>query len=178
MSVGILSVGSASYGTRKATGPINTVAFSRNTWTAPANPTCARLDSIHAALDTEGIMAEKFIVCIVQTAEMTGVAMVKDEVSQQWNVRGFQSVGEGLSYFETAYNRNHMRGFEGSMSALINGISFRPSIVTLSMPELKAIVEEKRVHHIRNCSGRMSLLPLVKEKSDPIWEAGNKPHLI
>lgn len=44
-------------------------------------------------------------------------------------VIGFDSLRRGLDYFERAYNDNHSRGYEKSMSACLNFIAFQPKVV-------------------------------------------------
>jgi hypothetical protein len=63
------------------------------------------------------------------------------------------------------------------MSACINAISFRPSILKLSIEEIKQHLDgDAHAVTIRNVSGSMTLLPL--KDVDQLWESGRKPQLI
>lgn len=115
-------------------------------------------------------------VCIVKAGDVSGVMLLKDETG--YNVHGFKSEAEGLRYFEDSYNRAHSRGYEASMSACINSITFQPSIVPLSLEEITANASEMKAVTVHNVSGRMTLLPLVAEAADRFWESGSKPRLI
>jgi|ERR1700739_29243 len=123
---------------------------------------------------------EDAYVCIVQTSEVTGVLLTltgKTEESKTYMIQGFETLKEGLRYFEDSYNRAHGRGYEASMSACINGIFFRPSILKLSIPDLKKHLEEGvKPVTVRNISGSMTLLPMVDATA--LWESGSKPRLI
>lgn len=123
---------------------------------------------------------EKQYVCLVKADGVTGLLMtrVTEGGKDIWNIHGFESKMDGIRYFEDAYNRNHGRSYEASMSALINAISFRPSILQLSIPEIERMMPEKAVVTVRNVSGRMTLLPLDPEKANSFWDAGVKPDLI
>jgi len=120
-------------------------------------------------------MADAYV-CLVQTGDMTGLMMTKTPEGP-YNIQGFESLGDGLRYFEDAYNRAHGRSYEASMSACINAISFRPSILRLSIDTIKEhLAEGTGVITVRNVSGSMSLLPLVD--AEQLWESGEKPKLI
>jgi hypothetical protein len=115
-------------------------------------------------------------ICLVQAENITGVMMTKTPEGP-YNIQGFTSLQEGLRYFEDSYNRAHGRSYEASMSACINAISFRPSILQMSIEEIKAkLADGAKVVQIRNVSGSMVLLPLAD--AEQLWESGAKPQLI
>lgn len=115
-------------------------------------------------------------VCIVKAGGTIGVMMtVENKVA---SIHGFHSRLDGLRYFEDGYNSNHARSYEASMSACINGISFRPSVLKLSLDEISALAPELRIVKVRNNSGSMTLLPLDPAKAEVLWESGDKPKLI
>lgn len=119
---------------------------------------------------------DNFYVCLVQADGVTGLMLTKTPEGP-YNIQGFESMGAGLRYFEDAYNRAHSRSYEASMSACINAISFRPSILKLSLEEIKQHLDgEGSAVHIRNVSGSMTILPL--KDADQLWESGEKPQLI
>lgn len=113
-------------------------------------------------------------VCIVKTHEVIGLMLFQD--GDGWTIRGFDSLGDGLRFFEAAYNANHFRGYEASMSALINGITFQPSIVKLTLAEIEPLVQDRVRTTVRNASGVVHLLPLVPEAAT-LWETGSRPKL-
>lgn len=115
-------------------------------------------------------------VCIVKTSQAIGLMMtVENRVA---TIHGFHTPMEGLRYFEDGYNSNHGRSYEASMSACINGITFRPSILKLSLDEIRALAPAMSVVKVRNSSGGMVILPLDAEKAEALWETGSKPKLI
>jgi len=116
-------------------------------------------------------------VCLVQAQGITGLMLTKAHGQQRYSIHGFETLAEGLHYFEDSYNRAHRRSYEASMSACINAISFRPSILRLSIEEIQQYLEgEPRGVHVRNVSGGMMLLPL--KDAEQLWESGVKPGLI
>jgi hypothetical protein len=100
--------------------------------------------------------------CIIKADKHIGLMMVRSQDVGVWNVQGFHSESEGLRYFESSYNRNHGRSYEASMSALLNGITFQPSIVSLPLEDV---------------SGSMNLV-MLKPEADKLWQQGKKPSLI
>ena len=121
-------------------------------------------------------MADAPYVCLVQADGITGLMLTKTPEGP-YNIHGFESMGDGLRYFEDSYNRAHGRSYEASMSACINAISFRPSILKLSIEEIKQHLDgDAHAVTIRNVSGSMTLLPL--KDVDQLWESGRKPQLI
>jgi hypothetical protein len=120
-------------------------------------------------------------VCLVQADGITGLMLTKTGDApggeKIYSIHGFESLGDGLRYFEDSYNRAHGRSYEASMSACINAISFRPSILKLSIEAIKEhLAEGATAAHIRNVSGSMVLLPL--KDAEQLWESGEKPRLI
>jgi hypothetical protein len=114
--------------------------------------------------------------CCIIKADI-GLMMVRSQDVGVWNVQGFHSESEGLRYFESSYNRNHGRSYEASMSALLNGITFQPSIVSLPLEDIEPLFIEKRVTTVRNVSGSMNLV-MLKPEADKLWQQGKKPSLI
>lgn len=113
--------------------------------------------------------------CIVKTGDHIGLLLVKDE--GLWQVQGFKSEMDGIRYFEDSYNRFHRRGYEASMSALINSITFQPSIVQTPLEEIEPYMIEKRATTVRNVSGSMTII-LLKPEAEKLWAQGAKPNLI
>lgn len=99
-------------------------------------------------------------------------------------VQGFGSLAAATGFFERRYQRAHRQGYESSMSAVIHGISFNPSAVSVKgMAEVKALVkfdEEGKFTTvaIRNVSGFMEGIVCDPEKARIAHEAGTKPRLI
>lgn len=127
-------------------------------------------------------MSELNHVCIVEMSgennkPIFGLLMSLPKGEDTYSIRGFKSEQDGLEYFESAYRRAHQRSYEGSMSACINAIFFRPSIVQLSIPEIHTLIEEQKVVRAHHTSGMIDYVPLIAEKAEPIWEKGSKPAL-
>jgi hypothetical protein len=117
------------------------------------------------------------IICLVKFDDKIFVMADADNQC----IQGFKTIKNGLRFFEDAYNENHARSYEASMSACVNYIYFQPSIVYVkSYDELKKkIVDEKdfKVYDLRCVAGFMvgiSTRPTAKE----YWEKGHKPKLI
>lgn len=126
-------------------------------------------------------MNELTHMCIVEMSgkdnqQVFGLLMTLDE-DKTYSIRGFKSEADGIEYFESAYRRAHLRGYEASMSACLNSIFFRPSIIKLSIPEVESLIEERKIVRAHHVSGMVDYLPLVAEKAEPIWEKGTKPAL-
>lgn len=120
---------------------------------------------------------EKAFVSIVQADRKFYLVASKNE-QDQWAVKGFKTLNEGLQYYEKGYEEFHNRSYESSMSACINWMMFQPAIVELSLEEMHVIVE-KPIHvvFLRNIAGHMNGIPLLPE-AETIWERGRKPELI
>jgi len=121
-------------------------------------------------------MEEKQPMCLVKTGGLIGLMMTRAE--GKYLIHGFESETDGIRYFEDAYNRNHSRSYEASMSACLNRIFFQPSIVRLSIDEVRPIIEGDGVVTAINTSGGMVLLPLLKKQAETLWNSGVKPRLI
>lgn len=105
-------------------------------------------------------------------------------VNDDNSVAAHKSVEEGLKSFEKLYNTNHARSYEGSMSACINWLFFRPAIVGFaSLSALRKDLfagiadEDIRVYSVRNVSGGFLGL-LCGEGADKVWQTAAKPALI
>lgn len=95
-----------------------------------------------------------------------------------WMIHGFQTETDGIRYYEDGYNKAHAISYEGSMSACINYMFFRPSIVNMSLEAIESMVDEQVVHTMRNVAGTCHFLPLIHAVADVRWNAGTKPRLI
>jgi hypothetical protein len=95
-------------------------------------------------------------------------------------VAGWESVEDGIQEYEDNYNRNHIRGYEASMSACINFMFMQPSIIWIDSDEgLHAIVgPEPELQHCSHVSGGFLGLVTLEEVSAPMWGKGAKPRLI
>jgi hypothetical protein len=93
---------------------------------------------------------------------------------------GFESLDNGLLYYENAYNRKHRRSYEGSMSACLNYMFCQASIVKApDMEEIRRLVGDKpKPYNLHHISGSMIGLKLPDEYGKRLWEAGEKPKLI
>lgn len=114
-------------------------------------------------------------VCVVESGEKFGLLAIQDDGS--WVVQGFESETDGLRYFEEAYERAHARGYESSMSACINWLVFQPSILRMSLEQIRDLAAGPRIHNWSSVAGSMRVIPL-KPEAEPLWESGAKPKLI
>ena len=102
---------------------------------------------------------------------------------RKMDIHAFKTEKEALEHFEDGYNDCHKRGYESSMSACINNITFRPSVIEIPTPNeieyLQNNVVGKEPHGftIRNVSGMMYGLSTIPE-AKKLWENGVKPKLI
>lgn len=114
--------------------------------------------------------------CIIETDARYG--LLAAETDGVWHILGFPSEQAGLEYFEKAYERFHSRGYEASMSACLNWLFFKPSIIRATIEELREMVAKQSVSRIGNVSGSVNVIPLKTSLAKPMWESGSKPALI
>lgn len=118
------------------------------------------------------------------TIEVSGkIYLLMDRESKC--VQGFDTVEEGIAYFERGYNESHTRNYESSMSALMNYITFTPSVHEWNHDDLKplfgmkiAVDETFKAYGINNVSGYMMGVLLTGEEAEQFHENGLKPKLI
>ena len=96
------------------------------------------------------------------------------------SITAFRDTEDGTSYYETSYNASHERGYEASMSACINNMTYSPSIIKVSgLEEIRTMVgPEPHLFDLRHVSGYMTGIPIP----DPVvgqeyWDKGVKPRL-
>lgn len=118
----------------------------------------------------------------------------EDQKNGRSSVVAFESKSKAVDHFEAAYNRNHDRGFEASMSACINGITYQPSVVgpinskwkanddagvRRSFNELISVDGKMHLHQLSHVSGYvLAHLCDNQQAVGRLWEAGTKPRLI
>ncbi len=112
--------------------------------------------------------------CIVE-AETKLYIMLNDDNT----IVGYENETAGVRSWEDAYNRSHRRGYEASMSACINAISFRPSIVSAAdIDEIESLLAPDRsVVAVRNVAGGIRGA-CTNVKAKEYWDRGVKPRLI
>jgi hypothetical protein len=100
-------------------------------------------------------------------------------------VNDFETVSRALTYFEKAYNNNHSRGHEASMSALINGITFQPSVHEWDHQDLSPMIDMEIIENgtfhaysLSHVSGGMVGALCTGERALEWHESGLKPRLI
>lgn len=100
--------------------------------------------------------------------------------TNNYDVLGFTSLNKAISYFEDSYNSSHGRGYEASMSACLNYITFQPSIIEVeNFEDIKnniAAQEPKKVQ-LSHVSGFMKAIS-TKDEAIEFWNKGKKPQLI
>lgn len=108
------------------------------------------------------------------------------QLNRDKSVAASASVQEGIASIERSFNRNHMRSFEGSMSACIHGMEFQYAVVPCaSAQDLRRKLldatkpdAELQVVELSAVSGYMVGLVADQDKAAPVWEAAEKPRLI
>lgn len=111
------------------------------------------------------------------------------------SVCAFPSEKAATDHFEAAYNRNHDRGYEASMSACINYMTYQPSVVgpiddswrfvskkparSWAFNELISTNGKMHTHQLSHVSGFvLAHLCDNQELVAELWSAGKKPALI
>ena len=125
--------------------------------------------------------SDRFWVCIIETnADKDGnrYGLLASDDKGKWMIHGFQSERDGLDYFEIPYNKAHRRSYEASMSACVNAIFFRPSILSLTMEEINSMIGKRGVERWGNISGSVNVIPLSLKKARAFHKNGNVPKLI
>jgi hypothetical protein len=95
--------------------------------------------------------------------------------------------GVFVKQVEDMFNEKHRQSYEGSMSALINGISFQ--YVEVELPEdIKQVIamfvpdegttDKFSITRISNVAGSVSGIKLKPEEAKKLIENGKKPRLI
>jgi len=120
-------------------------------------------------------MDEKTYVVLIE-AQGEYYLMASDDNS----IQAFKTETKGIQHFEAGYNDCHRRGYSQSMSALINAITFRPSIIESSSLEFitNHIVDENpKIVKLINVSGHMKGITTRPEAAE-YWKNGTKPKMI
>jgi hypothetical protein len=102
-------------------------------------------------------------------------------------IAAWPTTEKALAFYEQGYARKHMQSYEGSMSACINWMQFQPSVVTLSLEEVRPLVDWKKdektgklcaqVQRVSGLSGGFDGITLLSS-AEAVWEAGAKPKLV
>ena len=124
-------------------------------------------------------MNDKNVMCIIEVSDKGsyryGLLASQDPDRKIWMIHAFESVDQGLWYWEEAYRLAHERG-QGT-SACISFIFTHPSVVELTLQEVEQLVATKSVEEWSNMTDRLIVIPL-KQEAKAVWEAGKKPALI
>jgi NAD/NADP transhydrogenase beta subunit len=99
------------------------------------------------------------------------------------SIMGFETFNKGLEYYEAGYRSSRGLGYEGAMSALINSITFNPSIVQFE--SLEEIVEklfngksEAKLVSVSHVSGFVTAIEIAnQENARTLWDSGVKPRM-
>ena len=123
----------------------------------------------------------KAIVALIETNSGVFLMMTDprfEKKSKKSEIQGFESIQEGVAFFERAYNAAHQGSYESSMSACINNIFFRPSIVEFNNVEeiVPFLAEPVQLMTLTCVAGRLYGLKFKDAKN--LWEKGTKPELI
>lgn len=102
------------------------------------------------------------------------------DIPKTWVVEGYQSEEEGVKSFEEGYDHAHGRSYEGSMSACVNWMFFRPSVIKVAEGEkgLKRLVgKNHKLCTYSNVSGSYTGISLDPKLAKILWDRGRKPEL-
>lgn len=117
-------------------------------------------------------------VCIFKTGdgEKAKYFLLLTEEESGVFIHGFKTVEDGVKKFENKFGSFASRGFESEMSALINLMTFQPSIVEIGPVEelVKYLDADRQPHQVSNISGGFlgaKMLPTAEE----LWAKGTRP---
>lgn len=120
---------------------------------------------------------EKFYMALIDTSG--GIFIYCDD---DHHICAAKTEGEAIEWFEKTYKRKHQQSFEGSMSACINWMQFQPSIVHMSLSDIKKdLIDESKVEPVsmNSVSGFMKGIKVTFTKNGKkYWDKGTKPQLI
>lgn len=130
---------------------------------------------------TRAEKARPFAVVLVEAGDDYYVQVSERDHS----VVGFDTVEAGVSSIELAYERNHARGYEASMSACVNWIYYHRAVVALkSVDHLRKKLlpdvpdSELKLFTLSHVSGFMTGIMADKTKARRAWKTAAKPRLI
>lgn len=100
-------------------------------------------------------------------------------------VQAFKSERKALDCFEDSYNRSHSRGYEASISACLNAITYEPTIHSWQHEDLQPLIdmdiinqETFRAYSMHHVSGSIKGALLTGDNALKWHEGGIKPRLI
>ena len=126
-------------------------------------------------------MNDKTYVAVMKTSEGYFLMLNRGKDNVR-SILAWKDMRSALNYFENGYNDNHRRGYEHSMSACINFITFNPRILEFNglqdiIDKLKLVAGEK-VMTLRNISGNYEVMKLDYTLTEPLYNQGVTPKLI
>jgi hypothetical protein len=119
---------------------------------------------------------KEFYISIVLSGGRYYIATSKTGV-----ISAFPTAKDGTKFYEDSYNTSHERGYEASMSACINHMTYSPSIVKVSgLDEIKKMVgPEPHLFGLSHISGSMTVISIPDlSVGQEYWDKGEKPKLI
>lgn len=97
----------------------------------------------------------------------------------------FDTVQDGINYFERAYKRHGALSYESIMSVCINNLTFSPAVHQWDHEDLAPLIgmniidmKTFRGYRLRNVSGVMTGALLTREKAEEFHESGRKPSTV
>lgn len=115
-------------------------------------------------------------VVLVETSQ--GTLMLSDDDGL---IAGFETEQAALAMFEDGYNSKHRQSYEGSMSACVNWLLFRPKVVPITgvndLLQRFFLSEKTQAVRLGSVAGFMTGL-LCDRDVKAIWDAGVGPRLI
>jgi len=113
------------------------------------------------------------IIALIKVQEDVFIILNKD-----FSVAGFSSIEEGCQKFTAAYDINHERGHQASMSALIHNMQFQPRIVEIADDDLEKTVDlPTKISRLSAASGSY-LGVKIKPEWHKLYDEGTSPDLM
>lgn len=118
--------------------------------------------------------SEELAITVIEAKGQYFLGLTNDNM-----IWSFKNVKAGVRFFEDMYNRKHDQGYEASMSATLNYLSFQPSVLNAPpKEELKEGLANERVVRVSNVAGSFNGCLLKDEIGKAWWDKGIKPRLI
>jgi len=118
-----------------------------------------------------------FYIVLMKTSDHIAVLANREDGS----IAAKQHSHEWMQQFEDQYNRNHLRSYEGSMSACINAIMMQPSIVQVDgIEDIKQRILDEKTAQLKSFWGTAGGFTGITSETElgDIWSSGAKPRLI
>lgn len=90
-------------------------------------------------------------------------------------IDGSYNITDLIERVEGGYDDCHSRGYESSMSACVNGITFQWSVIKVQLSKIPEMVESLGMYKCRNVSGQATGIKLLPEYAE--WFNDDTKHI-